>query len=80
MPALKRIDLKDGLRMHPGEWVSTYIAKAEGLIELLEIHDCGSVGGFDVEAGGDSMHGCTGCSTWSKGLKPSSVSTLLRRR
>jgi hypothetical protein len=35
MPALKRIDLKDGLRMHPGEWVSTYIAKAEGLIERL---------------------------------------------
>jgi hypothetical protein len=50
-------DLTDGLRMHPGEWVSTYIAKAEGLIELLEIHDCGSVGGFDSEVGGDSMHG-----------------------
>ena len=27
------------------------------LIELLEVHDCGSVGGFDVDAGGDSMHG-----------------------
>jgi hypothetical protein len=50
-------DLKDGLRMHPGEWVGTYMAKAEGLIELLEIHDCGSVGGYDVDAGGDSMHG-----------------------
>jgi hypothetical protein len=50
-------DLKDGFRMCPGEWVGTYIAKAEALIELLEIHDCGSVGGFDVEAGGDSLHG-----------------------
>ena len=50
-------DLRDGLQMHPGEWVSTYIAKAEGLIELLEIHDCGSTGGFDTDAGGDSLHG-----------------------
>ena len=50
-------DLKDGFRMHPGEWVGTYVAKAEALIELLEIHDCGSVGGFDVDAGGDSMCG-----------------------
>jgi len=48
-------DLKDGLRMHPGEWVGTYIAKAEALIELLEIHDCGSLGGFDTD--GDPMHG-----------------------
>jgi hypothetical protein len=43
--------------MHPGEWVGTHIAKAEALIELLEIHDCGSVGGFDTDAGGDSMRG-----------------------
>ena len=47
--------------MGPGEWVGTYIAKVEGLIELLEIHDCGSVGGFHTEVvgevGGDSMHG-----------------------
>jgi hypothetical protein len=43
--------------MHPGEGVSSYIAKAEGLIELLEIHDCGSVGGFDPDSGGDSLHG-----------------------
>jgi hypothetical protein len=50
-------DLKDGLRRHPGEGVSYYIAKAEALIELLEIHDCGSVGGFDPESGGDSLHG-----------------------
>jgi hypothetical protein len=50
-------DLNDGLRMGPGEWVGTYIAKAEALIELLEIPDCGSVGDFDVDAGGDSMHG-----------------------
>jgi hypothetical protein len=31
--------------------------KAEALIELLEIHDCWSVGGFDPEVGGDSLHG-----------------------
>jgi hypothetical protein len=43
--------------MCPGEWVGTYIAKAEGLIELLEIHDCGSVGGFDPDNGGNSLHG-----------------------
>jgi hypothetical protein len=43
--------------MNPGERVGKYIAKAEALIELLEIHDCGSVGGFDVDAGGDPMHG-----------------------
>jgi hypothetical protein len=40
-----------------GKGVSTYIAKAEALIQLLEIHDCGSVGGFDPESGGDSLHG-----------------------
>jgi hypothetical protein len=50
-------DLKDGLRMNPGEWVGKYIAKAEALIELLEIHDCRSVEGFDVDAGGNSMQG-----------------------
>jgi hypothetical protein len=43
--------------MSPGEWVGKYIAKAEALIELLEIHDCGSVGGFDPDSGGDSLHG-----------------------
>ena len=32
--------------MNPGEWVGKYIAKAEALIEPLEIHDCGSVGGI----------------------------------
>ena len=30
----------------PGYTVE-YAAKAEALIELLEVHDCGSVGGFD---------------------------------
>jgi hypothetical protein len=50
-------DLKDGLRRHSGEGVSYYIANVEALIELLEIHHCGSIGGFDVEAGGDSLHG-----------------------
>jgi hypothetical protein len=49
-------DLKDGLRMHPGKGVGEYIAKATALIELLEIHDCGSIGGFDPEVG-DSLHG-----------------------
>jgi hypothetical protein len=44
-------DLKDGLRMHPGKGVGTYMAKAEALIELLEVHDCGSVGGFDGKSG-----------------------------
>lgn len=32
------------------EWVArvaSYSFKAEALIELLEVHDCGSVGGFD---------------------------------
>jgi hypothetical protein len=51
------LDLKEGFRKGPGEWVGTYIAKAEALIELLEIHDCGSMGGFDTEVGGDSLHG-----------------------
>jgi hypothetical protein len=41
-------DLKHGLRMPRGEGVSSYIAKAEALIELLEIHDCGPVRGFDT--------------------------------
>jgi hypothetical protein len=27
-----------------------YLQKAEALMELLEVHDCGSVGGFDEEA------------------------------
>jgi hypothetical protein len=50
-------DLKDGCRMHPGVGVGTYIANAEALIELLEVHGCGSVGGFDPEVRGDSMRG-----------------------
>ncbi len=29
-----------------------YLYQAEALIELLEIWDCGSVGGFDGDAGG----------------------------
>ena len=37
-------DLKDDSRMNPGVGVGTYMANAEGLIELLEIHDCGSAG------------------------------------
>jgi hypothetical protein len=41
--------------MHPGERVARYIAKAEGLIQLLEIHDCGPVGGFETD--GNPLHG-----------------------
>jgi hypothetical protein len=51
------LDLKEGFCMGRDEWVSTYIAKGVVLIELLEIHDCGSVGGFDTDVGGDSLHG-----------------------
>jgi hypothetical protein len=43
--------------MGPGEWVGTYIAKTEALIELLAIHECGYVGGFDPDSGGDSLNG-----------------------
>jgi hypothetical protein len=50
-------DLREGLRMSPGQWVGKYIAKAEALIELLEVHDCGSIGGFDPETRGDYPHG-----------------------
>jgi hypothetical protein len=63
--------LLDGLRMGPGEWVGKYIAQAEGLIKLLEIHDCGSVGGFDTD-GGDSLHGLL---TSNNVLRLSSAST-----
>lgn len=28
--------------------VTTYLNKAEALIEILEVNDCGSVGGFDL--------------------------------
>jgi hypothetical protein len=63
--------------MCPGEWVGTYIAKAEALIELLEIHDCGSVGAFEPDTGGDSRHGR---STSNNALRLSSASTLRRKR
>jgi len=36
------------------DWTATrvkYLFKAEALIELLEVHDCGSTGGFDKEIG-----------------------------
>lgn len=36
----------------------------------LEIHDCGSVGGFDVGAGGDSMHGLLYLEQRFEALKP----------
>jgi hypothetical protein len=62
-------DLKDGFRMHPGVVVGIYMAKAEGLIELLEIHDCGSVGDLILKSA------VMGCSTLNKGSTPSSAST-----
>ena len=71
-------DLRNGFRMHPGVGVGTYIAKAEALIELLEIHDCGSVGGFDPDSGGDSLHGLLYLEQRFEALKHSSTSTLLK--
>ena len=53
-----------------------YIAKAEALIELLEFHDCGSVGD-STEVGGDSLNGLL---YLEDALKPSSASTLRRKR
>lgn len=38
------------------ENVIKYIYRAEALIELLEVHDCGSAGGFDKDTG-DPRHG-----------------------
>ena len=35
---------------------ATYQTKAEALIELLEVHNCGSVGGFDVCRGINQGH------------------------
>ena len=72
-------DLRDGLQMHPGEWVSTYIAKAEGLIELLEIHDCGSTGGFDAVVG-DSLHGLLYLEERFEALKRKHVPTKKKNR
>jgi hypothetical protein len=60
-------DLQDGFRMGPGEWVGEYIAKAEALIELLEIHDCGSVGASTLTR---AAIPCTGCFTLNNALKP----------
>jgi hypothetical protein len=66
-------DLKDGFRMHSGVGVGTYIAKAEGLIELLEIHDCGSVGDSTLKS---AVIPCTGCSTSNNVLRLSSASMI----
>ena len=51
-------DIQDNLEQakqwgnHPYDldWVAQsaeFLARAEGLIELLEVHDCGSSGGYD---------------------------------
>lgn len=59
------MEIKDRVKMlqrifslfqHAGQWIPWHIStaqesfnKAEGLIEYLEVVDCGSVGGFDLE-------------------------------
>ena len=65
--------------MGPGEWAGTYIAKVEGLIELLEIHDCGSVGGFDTEVGA-SLHGLLYLEERFEALKRKHVPTKKKNR
>jgi hypothetical protein len=60
-----------------GKGVSTYIAQAEGLIELLEIHDCGSTGDSTLMLAEIPW---TGCFISNNALTPSSASTLLSRR
>lgn len=37
--------------MQHWENAAKYAAKAEALIELLEVDDCGSIGGFDAKRG-----------------------------
>ena len=44
-------DLREGLRMNPGDWVGKYIAKAEALIELLEVRDCATLGLWGIRRG-----------------------------
>jgi len=41
------IQWQEGASVYAAHRASAYIARAECLIELLEAHDCGSVGGFD---------------------------------
>lgn len=54
---------------------ATYQAKTEALVELLEIADCGSVGGFDKKRGQPGVSGMKGRDRlqvridWLKGLK-----------
>lgn len=43
---------KSDLSVNTAQWAAGYLSQAEGLIELLEVEDCGSVGGFDQGAGG----------------------------
>lgn len=59
VPSRKKIieAIEDAFRMEK-QWkgsrtsyhcAAEYAARAKGLIELLEVHDCGSIGGFDPE-------------------------------
>lgn len=46
MPAINTdADFSDG--------VTKYLFKAEALVEILEVNDCGSIGGFDTEIHAD---------------------------
>lgn len=55
---LKRIEsrlaqVKQWTRHERWDYAFEYASEAKALIELLEIDDCGSTGGFDTERGQD---------------------------
>lgn len=54
-----------------GSTTGHYLAKADALVELLEVSDCGSVGGFDRTNPNIRV---TGCNVFDRFL------TLLRKR
>ena len=77
---LKRIDenmqqVRQWVDMAEYALAATYQAKAEALVEVLEIADCGSVGGFDTKRGQPSVSSVKGRDRlqmridWLKGLK-----------
>lgn len=45
--------IKQWSEMQQWENAAKYAAKADALIELLEVDDCGSIGGFDAKRGQD---------------------------
>lgn len=52
-----RDNLNQSTSVHDAGQIAGYAHRAEALIELLEIHDCGSVGGFDPEVtNGHGLH------------------------